>query len=42
MKAAFAHVYWISASRIVCFQQFTDTLMVARSMGHDPYVAEST
>ncbi|MHB8368972.1 MAG: nuclear transport factor 2 family protein [Leptospirales bacterium] len=41
MKAAFAHSYWICDSRIVRFQQYTDTLMVARAMSRDPYVAES-
>lgn len=36
MKAAFAHAYWIRDSRIVRFQQYTDTLMVARAMSHVP------
>ncbi|MHB1927762.1 MAG: nuclear transport factor 2 family protein [Leptospirillum sp.] len=36
LKAAFAHAYWIRDSRIVRFQQYTDTLMVARAMGRDP------
>jgi hypothetical protein len=36
MKAAFAHAYWICDSRIVRFQQYTDTLMVARAMSYDP------
>nr|EDZ37937.1 MAG: Conserved hypothetical protein [Leptospirillum sp. Group II '5-way CG'] len=40
MQSAFAHVYWICDSRIVRFQQYTDTLMVARAMGRDPYVVE--
>lgn len=35
-KSAFAHVYWICGSRIVPFQQYTDTLMVARAMSYDP------
>nr|EES53253.1 MAG: Ketosteroid isomerase-related protein-like protein [Leptospirillum ferrodiazotrophum] len=41
MQSAFAHVYWIRDRRIVRFQQYTDTLMVARAMSRDPYVAES-
>lgn len=36
MRSAFAHVYWIRDRRIVCFQQYADTLMVARAMNHDP------
>ena len=36
MRSAFAHVYWIQDRRIVRFQQYTDTLMVARAMNHDP------
>ncbi|MHB1756259.1 MAG: nuclear transport factor 2 family protein [Leptospirillum sp.] len=36
MKAAFAHVYWVRDSRIIRFQQYTDTLMVVQAMRHDP------
>ena len=36
MQSAFAHVYWIQDRRIVRFQQYTDTLMVALAMNHDP------
>ncbi len=36
MQSAFAHVYWIRDCRIVRFQLYTDTLMVARAMNHDP------
>ena len=36
MQSAFAHVYWIQDRRIVRFQQYTDTLMVAQAMNHDP------
>ena len=36
MRSAFAHVYWIRDCRIVRFQQYADTLMVARAMNHDP------
>ena len=36
MQSAFAHVYWIRDRRIVRFQQYADTLMVARAMNHDP------
>ena len=34
--AAFAHVYRLSAGRIVRFQQYTDTLKVAEAMGRMP------
>lgn len=33
MRAAFAHVYWVRDDRIVRFQQFTDTRMIAQAMG---------
>jgi uncharacterized protein len=33
MTAAFAHVYRVQGGRIVQFQQFTDTLQVARAVG---------
>lgn len=32
MAAAFAHVYWLRDGRIMRFEQYTDTLMVARAM----------
>ena len=36
MQSAFAHAYWIRDRRIVRFQQYADTLMVAQAMSHAP------
>ncbi|MHB8423084.1 MAG: nuclear transport factor 2 family protein [Leptospirales bacterium] len=35
MKAAFSHVYWIENARIIRFEQYTDTAVIALAMDHD-------